>query len=397
MSEPAPAAAVTSPPDDPDLADAAADWRCAYVHLPFCRRRCPYCDFAVVARDEGPADRIRYADAVVAEVAMEEPWGPLHAVSLGGGTPTQTPPGDLRRIVDALTSRFALQADAEVSIEANPEDWSDDLAAELVAIGFNRLSLGGQSFDRTVLSALGRLHEPSDVGIAVASARRAGFTSINIDLIFGTPGESARSWLASVEAALSLDIDHLSAYALTVEPGTELSRRVHAGAASPDPDDQADKYETLLALVADAGLTRYEVSNFARPGHHCRYNLATWAAGEYVAFGLGAHDHRDGVRHRNHRRLDRYVESVAAGQRPRLGSEERDGWGREQDRLMVGLRRGAGVTPGPVGEALLASPEGERMLAAGIIVCDAGRIVVTKPLLTDVVVRSVLSLSPGEC
>ncbi len=381
-------------PDDADLADEAAAWKSAYVHLPFCRRRCPYCDFAVVALDEGPADRRGYADAIVAEIAMEEEWGPLRAVNLGGGTPTQTATSDLGKIVSALEAAFRLEADAELSLEANPEDWDERVAAELVEIGFTRVSFGAQTFDGDVLRRLGRLHDPADVVAGVRSAQRAGFASVNIDLIYGTPGESMESWRHSVTEALSLEIDHLSAYSLTVEPGTALSRAIRDGAAAPDPDDQADKYEVLADLAAGAGLIRYEVSNFARPGHHCRYNLATWGHGEFVGFGLGAHDHRNGVRHRNHRRLDRYIERLGEGRRPRLGSEDRDGWGREQERLMLGLRRAAGAVAGPVGDALLASDAGQRLLAAGVIERVAGRIVVRKPLLTDTVVRSVLSLSP---
>lgn len=369
-------------------------WKSAYVHLPFCRRRCPYCDFAVVALDEGPVDRSGYTEGIVAEIAMEERWGPLHAVNVGGGTPTQTSSSDLGSIVGALRASFGFEEEVEVSVEANPEDWDDGLAARLVEMGFTRVSFGAQSFDEDVLRRLGRLHEPADVVTAVGSARHAGFGTVNIDLIYGTPGESSESWEYSVGAALDLGIDHLSAYSLTVEPGTALSGAVLAGAAAPDPDDQADKYELLEGLAAEAGLIRYEVSNFARPGHHCRYNLATWGHGEFVGFGLGAHDHRDGVRHRNHRRLDRYLEAVDSGRRPRLGFERLDEWSREQERLMVGLRRAAGVVAGPVGDALLASDVGRRLLDTGVIERAGDRIIVRKPLLTDAVVRSVLSLSP---
>ncbi len=391
--------AVAAPaPDSAAIADAAASWRAAYVHLPFCRRRCPYCDFAVVTPGDGNGDGPdAYVAALVAEIGMEAAWGPLDAVNFGGGTPSLTPPDHLERILAALDARFGFTDGVEVSLEANPEDWSDVLARRLLDLGFTRVSFGVQSFDVGVLGSLGRLHGPEEAEAVVSSAMGTGFPSVGLDLIFGTPAETMTSWEATVQRALALAPDHLSAYALTVEPGTALSRAVGAGAPSPDPDDQADKYEHLEAAAAEAGLVRYEVSNYARPGHPCRYNLVTWAHGEYVAFGLGAHDHRDGSRGRNLRRLDRYLEAVAAGVRPRRGTESLDGWSREQERLMVGLRRTAGVRPGKVGTALLASDAGRRLLDAGVVAVDAGRLRVVTPLLTDAVVRTVLSLAPGEC
>jgi oxygen-independent coproporphyrinogen-3 oxidase len=254
-----------------------------------------------------------------------------------------------------------------------------------------------QSFDPAVLTSLGRLHGPADGEQAVLAARSAGFETVGLDLIYGTPGESAASWEETVERALALDPDHLSAYALTVERGTALSRDVLAGAPGPDPDDQADKYEHLAASASAAGLVRYEVSNWARPGHACRYNLATWGQGEYLAFGLGAHGHREGMRRRNVRRLDAYLSLVEAGERPEAGAERVDGWSAEQERLMLGLRRAAGVIAGDGGAALEASADGLRLVAAGVLGRRGDRLVVAMPLLTDEAVRAVLSLSSGDC
>jgi len=384
-------------PDDAGLAEAAAELAGAYVHIPFCRRRCPYCDFAVEAPTADGDERIEvYVAALVAEIAMAEPFGRLDAVNLGGGTPSTLTARQLAQILEALADRNGINAAAEISIEANPEDWSPTLGSQLRACGFTRVSFGVQSFDPVVLSTLGRLHTPEQADAAVIEARAAGF-STNLDLIYGSPVETAASWRASVERALALEPNHVSAYALTVEPGTELARSVLAGAPAPDADIQADRYEYLAAVAEAAGLVRYEVSNWAEPGHHCRYNLATWAQGEYVGFGLGAHDHIAGVRARNHRRLDRYLEAVMRGDRPRLGAEEQQGFAGDQERVMLGLRRVAGVVAGDSGSCLLESEAGRRLVAAGLLAADGGRLRVTDPLRTDTVVRAVLSLSPGEC
>jgi oxygen-independent coproporphyrinogen-3 oxidase len=385
-------------PDAVEVADLAASWRSVYVHVPFCARRCPYCDFAVVAADEaGGGDTARYVDALIAEMDLERTRFPLDAINVGGGTPTRLSVPQLVRIVGAIETRFGVAPDAEVSIEANPEDWSKEYAADLRRIGFNRVSFGVQSFDPVVLRALGRVHSPERAARAVADARSAGFRTVNIDLIYGTPVESGRSWAATVETAISLEPDHLSAYALTVEGGTDLSRLVLAGAPAPDPDVQADRYEHLDRAAGNAGLARYEVSNWAGPGHECRYNLSTWMMGEFAAFGTGAHDHIGGTRSRNIRRLDAYLEHVERGERPRSGSEHLDGFERERERFMVGLRLVAGVAPGAIGAAFLASEQGRRLTEARVIDVVGDRVIVRRPLLTDLVARSGLSVSPDDC
>jgi oxygen-independent coproporphyrinogen-3 oxidase len=383
-------------PDSPDVADAAALLKSAYVHIPFCRRRCPYCDFAVVTPDEGgtPYTVTRYVQAVIAEIGMEPPWGPLDAVNLGGGTPSSLPPSALSAVLDALKRRFAVACNSEISIEANPEDWEGEYAEAVRRAGFNRVSLGVQSFDPNVLRSLGRSHTPDQAISAVRRSQAVGFESVSLDLIYGTPGETMESWSGTVEAALAVEPDHVSAYSLTVELGTELSRRVRAGEPAPDPDDQADKYLYLADAAEAAGLVRYEISNWARPGHHCRYNLATWAQGEYVAFGLGAHGHRSGLRRRNVRRLDVYLDRIEQAERPEAGSDRIVGWAAEQERLMLGLRRPAGVREGSGTTALLGSTEGVRLMDAKLIEVDSGRVRVCDPLLTDEVVRAVLALPP---
>jgi putative oxygen-independent coproporphyrinogen III oxidase len=383
-------------PDDAALADAAARRRGAYVHIPFCHRVCPYCDFTVVADRDDLADR--YLGALAAEITTAPPFsGPLDAVFVGGGTPSRIAPGALGRLLRALADRLGLAPGAETTLEANPEDWSPARAEGLVAAGFNRVSLGAQSFDAGVLAALGRRHQPEQTEHAVAAAREAGFASVNLDLICGTPGESAASWRRSVERALAAGIDHLSVYPLTVEHGTALSRAVAAGAPAPDPDHQAALWEEADRLASRAGLVRYETSNFARPGHACLYNLITWAQGEYAGFGAGAHRHRDGVRSWNLRRVDRYVDRLEAGESPVSGEEALDPWERERERLVLGLRRAAGVVAGEGGGRLEESAAGRRLLAAGVLARGGDRLRVARPLLGDEAARAVLALEAGDC
>jgi len=372
--------------------DAFAKSRAVYVHIPFCAKVCPYCDFAVV---EGRDDAIeRYVDAVIAEISMASAWGPLEAVYFGGGTPSHLAADLLGSILATLDETYGLAPGAEVSLEANPEDFSVDGARALKGLGFNRVSFGAQSFDPSVLAELGRRHHPEDISTSVSVARKAGFDSVSIDLIFGASGETEESWLTTLRETMRLQTDHISCYALTVERGTPLGRAVAAGAPSPDPDTQADRYEKAASLLEGAGFERYEVSNWARAGHECRYNLVVWAQGEYEAFGNGAHGYRDGVRYRNHRRLDAYLAAVEEGRLPRAGQERIAGWDAEIDRLFVGLRRTVGVVNGPGTEALITSQEGGRLLDSGVIAGDRERLRVMRPLLTDAVHRSVLAQRP---
>jgi oxygen-independent coproporphyrinogen-3 oxidase len=383
------------PPDSPQLADFAKGWASAYVHIPFCARVCPYCDFAVVAGGEGQIER--YLQALRAEISHEPEWRALDAVYFGGGTPSRIEPGELGRLLETLAGRFGLEDGAEISLEANPEDWSPARARGLAGAGFNRVSFGAQSFQPEVLSALGRRHQPQQIAAAVEAARAAGFVSVNLDLIYGTPGEGLSTWRATLETALSLEPDHISCYALTVERGTPLQRQIAGGAPAPDPDLQADQYQMADQLLGESGLVGYEVSNWSRPRHHCRYNLAVWAQGEYLGLGMAAHGHRGGIRSHNLSRLGAYLEAIEAGRSPRRGIEQVSGWGSEVERVMLGLRRRAGVRLGQAGAALWASEEGGRLAAAGVLGVVEGRLLVLRPLLTDAVLRALLALPAADC
>ncbi len=374
--------------------DIHAAMSAAYVHIPFCSAICPYCDFAVVA---GADDRIeRYVDAVISEIALSDPWRELDAVYFGGGTPSYVHPHLLGRVLDILRTRHGIAPDAEISLEANPEDFGEQRAVELLSAGFNRVSFGAQSFDDGVLASLGRRHRAEDIDRSVGNARRAGFDNVSLDLIFGTPVETGDSWAVSLQRAVDLQPDHVSCYALTVEPGTPLHREVKAGAEAPDPDIQADRYELAGTILPLAGLDRYEVSNWSRPGRQCRYNLVVWAQGQYEAYGNGAHRFLGRVRSHNVRRLEAYMDRVEAGTRPIAGVDPIEGWDVEIDRLFVGLRRSVGVGPGPGVESLIQTSGGQLLLREGIIEVADGRLVVRRPLLTDEVHRQVLDLAPPQ-
>jgi oxygen-independent coproporphyrinogen-3 oxidase len=382
-------------PDSVDLAEAATSWSGAYVHVPFCAKICPYCDFNVV---EGKGDlHERFVTAVVNQIMSEPRRRRLDTVAFGGGTPTRLSPAGVVRILRSLQTRFDLAPAAEVSLEANPEDWTAAMAETLIEGGFNRVSFGAQSFDEGVLRSLGRLHTPTDVEAVVHSARRAGFSSINLDLMFGTPGESVASWRASLERALDLHPDHLSLYGLTVERGTALSRSILAGAPGPDEDDQAEKYELACARLEADGFVRYEISNFAKPDHACKYNLLTWGQGEYLGFGPGAHGHQAGERYRVLHRLEAYLDAVESGLRPEQGRDRATAWQREQERVMLGLRRAAGVIAGRGGEELELTRWGRRLFDAGVLARRGDRIALERPLLGDEAARAVLALAPVEC
>lgn len=385
------------PADSAELADAAHEWKSAYIHVPFCRRRCPYCDFAIVDESKTTVSHDRYVDAVVAEMALESDFAPLDAINIGGGTPSTLSADQLLRIVAAVKDRFGVVRGAEISLEINPEDWTPDFGGALVAGGFTRISIGAQSMDDTILGVLGRNHIASDVVTVVTSAADAGFRSVSADLIFGHPAEDPASWRRSVEVVLDLPVDHVSTYALTVEQGTDLARDVLAGAPEPDGDVQADRYELFAAMASQRMIRRYEVSNHATDGHACRYNLATWSHAEYLGFGMGAHDHRWGVRSRNHRRIDRYLADVEAGKRPRLGAERLSASQQERDRLMLGLRLAAGTPITSTAQHFIDSEAGGSMLDNGILRITNSRLVVVKPFLADAVAREALSVAVDDC
>lgn len=262
-----------------------------YVHIPFCTVKCGYCDFNAYAGLGALMEP--YAGALLAEIdAWARFLGPatVTSISFGGGTPGEFPAASIAAVLGVIRERWTVAPGAEVSLEANPGTSNGHYFRELRSAGVTRLSLGAQSFDAAELRFLDRIHSPEATAAALRLAREAAFESISLDLIYGLPGQRLLSWRDSVEAALSLRPDHLSCYALTVEEGTPLARRVTLGeVASPDPDDAADMYEWTERRVGGAGFHHYELSNWALAGHESRHNLAYWTDVPYLGIGAGAH------------------------------------------------------------------------------------------------------------
>ena len=329
-----------------------------YLHVPFCARRCHYCDFNTYAdRDHLMADYVAALRADVAAVAAAGPaavappgaavdprWPVFTSVFVGGGTPTLLPADDLAEILRDVSAALPVAADAEITVEANPETVTAGQMAVLVAAGVTRVSLGAQSFAPHVLAALGRWHDLDAPLRALEACARAGIAHRSLDLIYGTPGERDEDWAHSVRTALTAGIDHLSAYALTVEPNTEYARRVVAGTAgAPDDDVQADRMEQVDALASAAGLARYELSNWARPGAESRHNRTYWRGGDWLGVGAGAHGHWRGRRWWSVRSPERYIADALGGRSTTAGAEVPDADQRRVERLMLGLRLVEGV------------------------------------------------------
>jgi putative oxygen-independent coproporphyrinogen III oxidase len=313
-----------------------------YVHIPFCRHRCHYCDFNTYEGQE--ALHAAYVDALVRHI--EESPGEARSVTsifFGGGTPTLLSARDLGRILEAVRNRMDVSACAEVTVEANPETVTEATFEALLAAGFNRFSIGVQSLAPHVLRGLGRTHSAGRALDAIADARRAGVTDLNADLIFGSPWERPGDWVASLAALVDMGPEHVSAYALTVEPGTPLATLVRTGRVPDvDPDVQADRYATAGEVLGAAGYERYEVSNWARPGHASRHNVLYWSAGDYLGFGAGAHGHVAGRRSWAVRLPRHYVDAVGSGE-VEEGHEVLTPGERAGEALALGLRLASGI------------------------------------------------------
>lgn len=357
-----------------------------YVHVPFCSRRCDYCDFATwTDRHHLMAD---YVGACIDEIGLARRHEALPAatsVFFGGGTPSLLPAGELCRVLAALE----VAPGAEVTVECNPENVTARLLATYRAAGVNRLSLGVQSMLPHVLASLGRVHRPDTVTRAVDLIGEAGFGTFNLDLIYGAAAETDDDWQRTLDMVLGLDTvpPHVSAYALTLEPGTPLWKDA---ARHPDDDVMAGRYEQATATLERAGFEWYEISNWARPGHECRHNLLYWRQEDYRGIGCAAHSHIDGHRFWNVRTPERYIAKIsgAAVPRPAVGGEERlDPAGRAFEALELALRTRSGVPAETF-------PDSDYLVSEGLVEVNAGRAVLTvrgRLLANEVAIR----LAPG--
>lgn len=370
-----------------------------YVHVPFCASRCGYCDFNTYTAAELGAAPGASQDAYLAAVSAEFELAVgvlglvprVQTVFFGGGTPTMLPAAALAGLLTEITERFDLAPDAEITTEANPESVDLGYLETLSAAGFNRLSLGMQSARPGVLAVLERRHSPGRVAEVVANARAAGFASVSLDLIYGSPGETEADWRASLEAALALGPDHLSAYSLIVESGTRLASRIARGEiARPDEDLHADFYLLAEELLSANGLVNYEISNWARPGQECRHNLAYWLGENWWGIGPGAHSHVGGVRWWNLRHPGDYTARLAAGLSPAEGREVLSLADQHLERLLLELRLAQGLPIGALSPSELARVG--VFETDGLVRVSAGKLQLTGPgrLLADGVVRGLL-------
>jgi oxygen-independent coproporphyrinogen-3 oxidase len=398
----------------PGLAPEPAPPEALYVHVPFCISLCPYCDFVVVAgaAARGPRSRVAaYLAAVHRELELradilDARWGPvaggarpaLGSLYLGGGTPSLLPADAVGGIVRLVGDRYGLAAGAEVTLEANPGPDDRGDPAALVAAGITRLSYGAQALDDATLRALGRRHRTSDVGDAVTEARAAGIPSLNLDLLYDVPGASIDGWMTTLERAIDLEPDHLSLYALTLDdpdaegltgalgdhlPTARGARRWRYAARAGQDDDRAvAMYHHAVHRLAAAGFEGYEISNWARPGHESRHNLAYWERRPYEAVGPGAHAFDGATRRWNAARLDTYIGALAPrdgmqGHLPPGGEEAVDATAAAAERVILGLRTSRGIPVAARLERPLADHFGWALAAELVDITPGDRIVLT--------------------
>ena len=402
IADPAPLDGVL--PASVALGSAERDFG-VYLHVPFCRARCGYCDFNTYTSEElRGAHRSDFADQAIAELALAARVladaavspRPVSTVFFGGGTPTLLPPSDLAAMLAAVERTWGLASGVEVTTEANPDSVDRDDLLRLAAAGFTRISFGMQSAVPAVLATLERTHDPDRVPEVVQWARDAGL-GVSLDLIYGTPGESLADWQRSLEVAIAQQPDHLSAYGLIIEEGTKLAAQIRRGeVAEPDDDLQADMYELSDSMLAEAGFDWYEVSNWARGAEHrSRHNLGYWLGHDWWGIGPGAHSHVGGVRWWNVKHPAAYADRVTVGLSPGVGRESLDAATRQVERVLLRtrLRDGFAIADlAPAGRRAVAELIADELVNAKAAL--AGRIELTLRgrLLADAAVRRLVAV-----
>ena len=361
-----------------------------YVHIPFCAKHCAYCDFNVVVERAGSAlvpetvEAIRSDIERSAEALLEHRPRRVETVFFGGGTPTYLTGAQLGAILQTIRDRFEVAPDAEISSEANPGSSDVEKFAEMRAAGFNRLSVGVQAFDDALLLRLDRLHSASEAEKAIVAARSAGFSNLSLDLMFGLPGQTLDLWRQSLDRALQCETEHLSLYALSLEPGTRFERMHRGGKLDlPDEDSELAMYEEAITRLTAAGLEHYEVSNFARPGFRSRHNQVYWHNGEYLGVGPGAVSYLEGRRWKRERLPKRYADKVASGADLSVESEHLDAAGTLGETMMLGLRLSDGIALSHIRERFGIEPlqvfatQIETLTQRGLLILQSDRLQLT--------------------
>jgi oxygen-independent coproporphyrinogen-3 oxidase len=358
-----------------------------YLHIPFCVSLCGYCTFARGLLDVGL--KRRYVAALEQEIRgarqPAEAPAPADTIYFGGGTPSLLDPLDVARLLAACRDSFDLSSDAEITLEANPESADRAKLPAFREAGVNRLSLGVQSFLDPELRLLGRIHAAARGRAAVEDAREAGFDNVSVDLIMGLPQQTLADWLASVESLISLEPVHAALYVLEIHPDVPLRREMASRGLEPvDEDAAADMYIAAMERLEAAGWRQYEISNLARPGLESRHNLKYWTDGDWIGFGSGAHSTRGGVRWKNVRGIEDYIDRVGAGRWPAAERQVLTARQRLEEALFMGLRLSAGVDADAVSRRYgldVWTSYGERLapsVAAGLLVRDGGTLRLTR-------------------
>lgn len=370
-----------------------------YLHIPFCARRCGYCDFVTYTADELHRDGVvvthgSYIDAVIAELSLAQQvlggQPQIPTIFIGGGTPSLLEPTLIARTLDAVREKFSVVKGVEITIEANP----DSVTAEALEIwrraGVNRISFGMQSAVPHVLTTLDRTHQPENVSKSVRAARSAGFEQVSVDLIYGTPGESLSDWQRSIEEALALESDHISAYALIVEEGTRLAAQVDRGElVMPDDDETATKYEMADQAFSAAGLQWYELSNWSKANSQCQHNRAYWLSKDWWGIGPGAHSHVQGVRWWNLKHPGAYASRLAQGHSPAAAREIVSEQSRRWEDILLQLRLREGLDSTLLDQR--GSKEAEVWIEQGHLQRHGERLVLSLSgrLVADAIARSI--------
>lgn len=389
----------------PDAMTTPSDVAGLYAHVPYCHSICGYCDFYSEVLDRGGTGRLVAALLAELEQARSAHRVRPETLFVGGGTPTTLPPDELRRLLAGLRACAADAALLEFTVEANPATVTPEIADVLAAAGVTRVSIGAQSFDRSELRVLERIHRPEQVAETVRCVRAAGIREVNLDLIFAVPGQSLESWLRNLHQALELGVDHLSCYGLTYEKGTPLFDQLASGQVRrADADLEADMYEATLDALAAAGFEHYEISNFARPGRRCRHNLLYWRNEPHLGLGPSAAGFVGELRYRNVPDTAEYVRSVEAGRRPRVQQERLSREHRARETMMLQLRLIEGVPRGEFRRRFGGDPAEifaevvERHVALGLLSVTDERIALTRRglLLADSVIADFLVPQPAQ-